>query len=249
MGIVLEIGNRVYTAEDLVPLLAEYQMLPKLAQEIIIEQAISEIECSEEEQTLAYNQFCQQNQISTEQAIQAWLAKQGLTQEQFKKIIIRRLKIDKYKEATWGNKVEQYFLQRKSQLDRVVYSLIRIDRAELAQELYFRIQEGESTFRELAMEYSQGSEAQTGGLIGPVEMNAPHPKIAQILATCKPGQLIPPTRVGEWIVIIRLENFLSAKLDPPTRQRMLDELFRQWLNSEIEQKVSFSPLQSPVQLT
>ncbi len=249
MGVVLEIGGRVYTAEDLAPLLTEYQMLPKLAQEIIIDDAIADVECSEQEETSAYNQFCQQHQISSEEQIETWLKRQGLNREQLQKIIIRRVKIDKYKEENWGNRVEQYFLQRKSQLDRVVYSLIRIDRAELAQELYFRIQEGESTFRELAMEYSQGSEAQTGGLIGPVEMNAPHPKIAQIISTCQPGQLIPPTRVGEWIVIIRLENFLSAKLDPPTRQRMLDELFRQWLNSEIEQKVSFSPFQSPVQLT
>ena len=240
MGVVLEIENKVYTAEDVADLLAEYQMLPKLAQEIIIDRTISDIECSEEEQTSAYNQFCQQNQISSEEQVQTWLAKQGLNKKQLEKILTKKLKIDQYKEEKWGNKVESYFLQRKSQLDRVVYSLIRIDRAELAQELYFRIQEGESTFRELAMEYSQGTEAQTGGLIGPIEMNAPHPKIAQILATSKPGKLIPPTRVGEWIVIIRLENFLSAKLDPPTRQRMLDEMFRQWLNSEIEQKVSFS---------
>ena len=91
------------------------------------------------------------------------------------------------------------------------------------------------------MEYSQGAEAQTGGLIGPVEINAPHPKIAQILSTCQPGQLIPPTRVGEWIVIVRLENYLSAELDQPMRQRMLDEMFREWLNEEIKQKVSFMP--------
>jgi parvulin-like peptidyl-prolyl isomerase len=89
------------------------------------------------------------------------------------------------------------------------------------------------------MQYSQGTEAQTGGLIGPVEINAPHPKIAQVLATSKPGQLTPPTRVGEWIVIIRLENYLSAQLDPPMRQRMLDELFRDWLNEAMKQKVSF----------
>ncbi len=249
MGVILKINNQDYTAEDLAPLLAECQMLPKLAQEIIVEQAISEVECSDEEQNLAYNQFCQQNQISTEEEVQNWLVKQGLNKEQLEKIIIKKLKLDRYKEENWGNKVEAHFLQRKAQLDRVVYSLIRIDRAELAQELYFRIQEGENTFQELAMEYSLGSEAQTGGLIGPIEMNAPHPKIAQVLSTSKPGQLIPPTRVGEWIVIIRLENFLSAKLDPPTRQRMLDEMFHQWLNSEIKQTVSFAPLQSSVQLT
>ena len=57
----------------------------------------------------------------------------------------------------------------------------------------------------------------------------------------KPGQIVPPTRVGEWIVIIRLENYLSAELDEPMRQRMLESMFREWLNEEISQKVSFLP--------
>jgi parvulin-like peptidyl-prolyl isomerase len=239
MSVVLEVSDRVYTAEDLVPLLKQYQMLPKLAQEILIDKAIVSIDCTPEESTLAYNQFCQQNQFTTEEQVNAWIEQQGMNREQLETIITKKFRMEKYKEKTWGGKVEAHFMKRKSMLDRVVYSLIRIDKAEVAQELYFRIQEGENTFSELAMEYSLGTEAQTGGLIGPVEINAPHPKIAQVLATSKPGQLIPPTRVGEWIVIIRLENYLSAQLDQPMRQRMLDELFRDWLNEEMKQKVSF----------
>lgn len=241
MSVVLEIDDRVYTAEDLVPLLAQYQMLPKLAQEIIIDRAIAETECTEEEKTFAHNQFCQQHQLASEEDIQAWLTKQGMEPEQLEKLITKRLRVEKFKAATWGDRIEARFVKRKPQLDRVVYSLIRIDKPEVAQELYFRIKDDESTFSALAMEYSQGAEAQTGGLIGPVEINAPHPKIAQILSTCQPGQLIPPTRVGEWIVIVRLENYLSAELDQPMRQRMLDEMFREWLNEEIKQKVSFMP--------
>ncbi|WP_019509054.1 peptidylprolyl isomerase [Pleurocapsa sp. PCC 7319] len=244
MSVVLEVDNQVYTAEDLVPLLTQYQMLPKLAQEILIDKLIAEIKCTEEENTLTYNQFCQQNQLTSEEQVETWLNKQGMSREQLQNLITKRLRIDKFKEQNWGDQVEAHFIKRKSQLDRIVYSLIRVEKPELAQELYFRIKDDENTFSTLAMEYSQGTEAQTGGLIGPVELNAPHPKIAQILATCQPGQLIPPTRVGEWIVIVRLENYLSAKLDLPMRQRMLDELFREWLNQAIKQKVSY--LSSPV---
>lgn len=244
MSVVLEVDNQVYTAEDLVPLLIEYQMLPKLAQEILTDKVIAEIKCSEEENTRIFEQFCQQNQLASEEKVQQWLDKQGLNREQLQNLITKKLRIDKYKQETWGDQVDAHFIKRKSQLDRVVYSLIRVEKPEVAQELYFRIKDNENTFSALAMEYSQGTEAQTGGLIGPVEINAPHPKIAQILATCQPGQLVPPTRVGEWIVIIRLENYLSAKLDNPMRQRMLDELFGRWLNEAIQQKVSFLP--SPV---
>ena len=239
MSVVLEVDNQKYRAEDLVPLLTQYQMLPKLAQEIFIDKIIAGVECSEEENTAIYNQFCQQNKLSSEEEVAAWLDKQGMNREQLQNLITKRLRLDKYKEATWGDQVDAYFIKRKSQLDRVVYSLIRVEKPEVAQELYFRIKDDENTFSALAMEYSQGTEAQTGGLIGPVEINAPHPKIAQILATCQPGQLVPPARVGEWIVIVRLENYLSAKLDEPMRQRMLDELFREWLNKATKEKISF----------
>ena len=244
MSVVLEVDNQVYTAEDLVPLLSQYQMLPKLAQEILIDRAIANVECTEEENTQTYNQFCQQNQFTSDEQVQDWLDKQGMTRKQLQNLITKRLRLEKYKQDNWGDRVDAHFIKRKSQLDRVVYSLIRVAKPEVAQELYFRIKDDENTFSALAMEYSQGTEAQTGGLIGPVEINAPHPKIAQILTTCQPGQLIPPTRVGEWIVIVRLENYLSAKLDPPMRQRMLDELFNQWINEAIKQKVSF--VSSPV---
>jgi parvulin-like peptidyl-prolyl isomerase len=244
MSVVLEVDNQVYTAEDLIPLLTQYQLLPKLAQEILTDQAIAKIECSEEENTTAFNQFCQQNQLDSEEQIQRWLNKQGMNREQLQNLVTKRLRIDKYKQETWNDQVDAHFIKRKSQLDRVVYSLIRVEKPEVAQELFFRIKDDQNAFSALAMEYSQGTEAQTGGIIGPVEINAPHPKIAQILATCQPGQLVPPTRVGEWIVIVRLENYISAKLDQPMRQRMLDELFNRWLSESTQQKVSF--LSSPV---
>ncbi|MEM7591135.1 MAG: peptidylprolyl isomerase [Cyanobacteria bacterium P01_A01_bin.83] len=244
MSVVLEIDNQIYTAEDLVPLLTQYQILPKLAQEILIDKAIADIKCSDEENASIFDQFCQQNQLTSKEQVQDWLSKQGMSREQLQNLITKKLRIDKYKQEKWGDQVDAHFIKRKSQLDRVVYSLIRVEKPEVAQELYFRIKDDENTFSALAMEYSQGTEAQTGGLIGPVEINAPHPKIAQILATCQPGQLVPPTRVGEWIVIVRLENYLSAKLDAPMRQRMLDELFSRWLQEAIKQKVSF--LSSPV---
>jgi parvulin-like peptidyl-prolyl isomerase len=244
MSVVLEVDNQVYTAEDLVPLLTQYQLLPKLAQEILTDKAIAGIKCSEEENTATFNQFCQQNQLESEEQIQGWLNKQGMSREQLQNLVTKRLRIDKYKQETWNDQVDAHFIKRKSQLDRVVYSLIRVEKPEVAQELFFRVKDDQNAFSALAMEYSQGTEAQTGGIIGPVEINAPHPKIAQILATCQPGQLVPPTRVGEWIVIVRLENYISAKLDQPMRQRMLDELFNRWLSESTQQKVSF--LSSPV---
>ncbi|MBD2004884.1 MULTISPECIES: peptidylprolyl isomerase [Cyanophyceae] len=216
MTIVLQVGDRSITANEIIPLLASYRLLPQLLRELIIDSAIASIECTPEEITRVSQQLQQHNS-------------QGMAPEQ----AIRGLKIEKFKAATWSNKVEPYFLKRKGQLDKIIYSLIRTQDVGIAQELYFRIQEKEQSFAELAREYSQGPEAQTGGLIGPVELSVPHPTLAQILSKSQPGQLLPPTRLGEWLVIVRMEKFIPVQLDDATRQRLIDELFSTWLQEQV----------------
>ena len=244
MDIVLKIGEQGISSAELYPLLAKYRLLPQLAKEIIIDQAIASITCTPEESTLAKPRFYQRQQITDETQLQVWLDHHGMTPEQLEELTVRDLKIEKFKQLTWEDKLDPYFVKCKGQLDQVVYSLIRSKDAGVAQELYFRIQDGENSFSELARQYSEGSEAQTGGLLGPVELKTPHPKIAQILAASRPGQLSPPTQVGDWWVILRLEKYMSAQLDDNTRQRLLNELFQGWLMVQVQQNVTFSPSQN-----
>lgn len=238
MTVLFKVGNQTITSAEVIPLLANYQLLPQLCREIIIDQAIVDVDCTPEEEKQAYVQFCERNQINSEAALKNWLKQQGMNQEQLQHLAVRKLKLEKFKQTTWSNQLESHFLKRKSDLDRVVYSLIRTQDAGIAQELYFRIQEAETSFSDLARQYSRGAEAQTGGLIGPTEINTPHPKIAQMLSASKPGQLWPPTRVGEWFVIVRLEKFLPSQLDEAMQQRLTNELFRTWLNDQVQEALA-----------
>lgn len=241
MGHVLQIGNRSVTSEELPSLLAGYQMLPQLVQEVLIDEAIAPITCAEEELIGAREQFYAQHQIVDEATRQQWLNRHGMTLAQLDALATRSLRIEKFKEATWGAKLESYFLERKSKLDKVIYSLIRTQDMGIAQEIYFRVMEGEQSFAELARTYSQGPESQTDGLIGPVELSVPHPQLAHMLSISQPGQLWPPHRIGEWIVIIRLEKFIPAQMDEQMRRRLLNESFSQWLQQQLDD-VSLSPL-------
>jgi parvulin-like peptidyl-prolyl isomerase len=238
---LLKVGNQVITAEELVPLLASYQLLPQLLRELVTDQAIAEIACTLEEQAQCLQQFYEQQQISSAPEQQAWLTKNYLTERQLAPLVTRPIRIALYKQATWGAKLESYFLQRKSQLDRAIYGLIRLQDLGIAQELYFRISEGEQSFALLAREYSQGPEAQTGGLVGPAELGTLHPTLAKVLSVSKPAQLWAPMQLGPWWVLIRLEKFIPAQLDEPMRQRLLDELFQTWLQEQLENLGPLSP--------
>jgi len=245
MTAILKVGDQTITAEEVIPLLAKYQLLPQLLREIIIDQAIATIDCTDDEKNAACEQFYAKNQLTTEEERQAWRDRQDISLEQVEELAVRGLKLEKFKQVTWGHKIESYFLKRKGRLDRVIYSLIRTKEAAIAQELYFRIQEGEQSFSDLARDYSLGPEAQTGGLVGPVELSTPHPTLAQMLTVSQPGQLLPPTRLGDWFIVIRLEKFLPVQLDDAMRQRLLDEMFTTWVKEQLRQQISLgTPVQS-----
>lgn len=234
MAQLLKFGNQTISATELPPILAGNQMLPILCRQLIINQAIAGIKLTNEEIAIASQSYFARNQIESEEARLAFVQYYCISLGQLEELATRELRIDRFKQATWGSKVESYFLANKSQFDKVVYSLIRVTEMEVAQELFFRIQAEEASFKDSAREYSQGQEAQTGGLIGPVELSTPHPTIAKMLSTSAPGELLAPTKLGEWFVILRLEKIIKAQLDETMRQHLLNHMFESWIAQEMK---------------
>lgn len=226
----LQLPDRTITADEILPLLNQYQLLPKLVQEMLIDRAIAPFTCTTEERNVLCNAFFATNSIA-ESDRQPWLAARGLTLEEVLAPLERKVKLAKFKEATWGHKIGSYFLQRKPQLDRVICSIIRHRNCDVIQELYFRLQENEQSFVELAQQYSQGPEAHTKGILGPIELGQLHPQLAQILRTAQPQQLVK-AHVEGWFFVAQVEAILPAQLDEPMQQQLLDELFQQFIQQE-----------------
>ncbi|HEY9845259.1 MAG TPA: hypothetical protein V6D03_03590, partial [Candidatus Caenarcaniphilales bacterium] len=63
MTAVLQLGSRTISGEDILPRLISYQMMPQLRRESIIDEAIAQITCTEEELAIARQQFYEQNQL------------------------------------------------------------------------------------------------------------------------------------------------------------------------------------------
>jgi len=232
---VLQFGDRVVDADEIPTLLKRYDLLPKFLEGVAIDEAIADHACSDEEKQQALFNICQQHQLATPEQQQAWMNAKGFTIADVEALATRPLRIQKFKEEKWGKKVRRHFMERKPGLDQIIYSLIRVQDEGLAHELYYRILEGETTFEECAAHYSQGPEARTGGKLGPVPLNRPHPVISKVLSVSQPGQLWPPRTIAEWFIIVRLEEFHAAQLDEPMRQALLEELYNTWLQSRVQE--------------
>ena len=223
MSVVLQVGTQKIAAEEVFSVINKSQLLPQVLREVVVEKAIADISFTASELEPVYRQLGQQQQFRDASA------------QQQQTIAIRHLKLEKFKEENWGSKVKSYFLSRKEQLDKVVFSLIQANSAEIVQELYFRLQEGEEDFSQLAAKYSQGPEVRTGGLVGPIRLANLHSTLAKVLLASKVGELAPIFRVEKNFILVRLEKFIPCELDETLRQQLIDELFEKWLESKINQ--------------
>ncbi|MBW4553703.1 MAG: peptidylprolyl isomerase [Aphanocapsa sp. GSE-SYN-MK-11-07L] len=235
MAKVFQVGDTEVDLESLPSLLGRYQLLTPLFKQLIIDQAIAKFDCSPDEKVSAVAAFYQQHRLETEAERLAWCKNQRIAPADLEVAAVRLLLINKFKVVTFAPKVESYFISRKQHLDRVIYSLIRTNDQNLAQELYFRILEAEDSFADIARQYSQGVEANTGGVIGPTALSKPHPVIAKVLSVSQPGQLWAPMPLENWTVILRLEQFMPAQLDDSMRSHLIDEMFEQWLHQQVQQ--------------
>jgi parvulin-like peptidyl-prolyl isomerase len=228
------LSDRPLEASELIALMTQYQMLPQFLKEQLIDRATQDISLTLEEEAFALEQFLAQQKFKDETQRQAWLKYHRMSEAQLSAQVMRRFKLEKFKHTTWDVCVESDFLKYKANLDRFICSILRTKDAELAQELYFRLKEEEQTFADLAPQYSGGSEAQTGGLVGPVTASTLHPQLLKILSNSQPGQLCPPQRLEEWFIIVRLEQYLPAQLDETIHQQILERRFQEWLEQQLQ---------------
>jgi hypothetical protein len=122
------------SGEEAISLLQKFSMLPQFQRELILEAELASVSCSQEEMFSAYKTFYRKYQINSDAERDTWLVRNKCTLAQLEHSVLRTLKLDRFKQTTFGHKVESYFLQRKSQLDRVIYSLLRVKDPHLAQE-------------------------------------------------------------------------------------------------------------------
>jgi parvulin-like peptidyl-prolyl isomerase len=235
------VENDKIELKTLSAILATYRLLPTFNRELAIDRAIADFALSPEETNLALQQFQQRYQLTTQEAIQNYCRQFSLTEDQLKIIGLREFKIEKFKQQTFGSRLESTFLSRKSQLEQAIYSMIRHKNPELLQELFFRIQAGEQSFAELASQYSQGMEAQTGGMIGPLLLSKLPPAMAEKIRNSRPQEIHPPFLLEEWFVILRLEKFIPAQFDEQTMKVLLNQQFEEFLH---EQSTTLSSLLS-----
>jgi parvulin-like peptidyl-prolyl isomerase len=217
--------------------LAHYGLLrPYLRQSMMVKVLEGE-ELSDDERRQALIAFAQERRLANAEAVERFRIANLLTPEALALQVELPIRLRRHCERLYRPKAEARFLDRKQQLDRVVYSLLRLEDEGLARELYFQLQDGEATFADLAAQYAEGPERATRGIVGPVPLTQAHPQLVERLRTASIAQVQEPFQIDQWWLLFRLESLTPATFDEPMALQMSQELFEQWLEQAVEARL------------
>jgi len=219
-------------------LLNKNNLLKPLVKAELTSLKISTINFSEEKKQSLIDQFIKDNNIKDMKVFDEWIIQRHGDREKFEENFLNSHRFRTFCKDNFLSKSEDRYLNRKTSLDIVVYSLIRVKEFFLATELYLQITSGEKDFGDLASIYSEGEEKQSRGIVGPVPLSKANPKIVEILKSAEIKDVSAPIKVDKWYVIIRLESKEESNLDGLMKQRMAEEIFDELLEVETTQKVN-----------
>lgn len=145
-----------------------------------------------------------------------------------------QIRLQKWMEEAYRDQLEPYFLERRDELEQVVYGMIRLRNQGAAEELYLRLLDDQADFGDLARSHSLGEERFTRGLVGPMLISQPHPTIRSVLQNLAVGDLHPPFRVDNWILLVQMEHRQPARLNDATLLQLSQELLQRDLEAVLD---------------
>ncbi|MBD2167795.1 peptidylprolyl isomerase [Calothrix membranacea FACHB-236] len=161
-----------------------------------------------------------------------WLSQQRISVEDWSLGIKIELLTKKLKEYLFGMEVDADYMNNRDRYRRVMLSQILVPDLSDAVKIVHLIEQENTSFAALAVEYSKGKQSQeNGGFVGVRLLVELMPEIVQAITDTVAGELIGPvsTKLGHHI--LRVEKWLHPELTNSARENILESLFQVWLHN------------------
>ena len=175
------------------------------------------------------------NKLHSAQDTFAWLEKSCLSIDDFEEAVYISVVAQKLVAHLFADKVEPYFYENQLNYAGVVMYEVVLDDQDLGMELFYAIEEGETSFYDVAHEYIEDTELRRkGGYQGVLYRKDLKPEISAAVFAAKPPQMIKPIVTSKGVHLIFVEEIISAELDNKLRSQIFAELFDEWVKKQVE---------------
>lgn len=216
--------------------------LPSLIKETVYQQIINDtariesIEISDRELQQAADNFRLRYSLKDPATTWEWLQKNYLTGDDFEQLIYESLVTAKLIEHLFGDRVEACFYQHQLDFTQAALYEIVFDDFSVAIEEFYALQEQETTFAEVARRYIQepNLRRQHGyqGVLPRTKLNS---AISALVFAANPPEILKPIVVNKKVHLILVEEIIKPQLDEALREQIVNQLFSDWLEKQVQQ--------------
>lgn len=163
-----------------------------------------------------------------------WLERHHLSVSEFEELVYNNVLAKKLANHLFSAQVEKFFYEH--QLDYIAAATYEIifDNIDLALELFYALEENEITFPDIARLYIEDVELRrVYGYQGIKNRKDLRPEIAAAVFATSPPAVIKPITTPKGIHLIWVEEIIEPQLDEQLREKIITELFSDWLQQQI----------------
>jgi hypothetical protein len=238
------------TSKEIINFLKPEQILPEVIVKILSTKIVKEVAEKEgitislEEIQAESHHFRSHYHLETTSDLIAWLVNQGICYEDWEHTISDRLLAQKLATYLFDDQVEAYFIEHQTEFQQVLMYRIIVPFERVAADLFYQIEEQEFSFFEAAHLYDIDQQRRlTCGYEGWVSISDLPPELFDAILNANLGEVIPPVKTEAGYNLMLIEQISQGELNPGIRQKILNKLFQNWLNLEVQYRLQKSQIQ------
>ncbi len=202
-----------------------------IAQEI---QSNSDLTSTEETVDRLLSEFRQNRDLGDDAVFDAWLQQNSLDNENLTATLLDQWTLKQLMGRICQPRLQEYFIERKPQLDQVKLSCIVVQEEELAKELHEQITQEGASFEQLAQQHSLTDNRYSGGKIPPVARESLSEDLRIELSAVYPSEIVGPLLIDNRWCLFRLDAVMPAALEGEVEDQLQAELFQEWLRDRTD---------------
>ncbi len=164
-----------------------------------------------------------------------WLEQHYLSEYEFEESIRHKILAQKLANHLFASQVKRFFYQNRLDYVTAATYEVRFDDKDVALEMFYALEEGEICFPDVARMYIQEPELRCAyGYQGYRHRKDFRPEIAASVFSATPPQILKPIVTLKEVYLIWVEEIFQPTLDEQLKEKIISELFTDWLKQEIE---------------
>lgn len=165
----------------------------------------------------------------------SWLEKNYLSVKDFEELVHHRAASKKLANHLFSSYVEKYFYERRLDYDTAATYEVLFEDRDLALELFYAIEEGEISFAEIARQFILEPELRRAyGYKGLQHRKDFRPEVAVAVFAASAPCILKPITTPKGVHLIWVEETIQPQLDEELREKIISELFSDWLKQQID---------------